>query len=269
METSRPSRSSSPLIDGFRVQRRVVWALIMRELLTRYGRNNVGFLWLFIEPMAFVGAITLIWTATRGIHNSSIPIVAFALTGYSSILLWRKIPGRCIGAIESNSTLLHHRFVKVLDIFIARILLEQGAVTASFVILGMILWLAGWLLPPEDVLKVIFAWLLLAWFGAGLALTLSSLAYRWEVIAKFWSPFALILFPMSGAAFMVDAMPVKARELLLYIPMLHAVELMREGYFGSHITAHYDLSYLSIWNMALSLFGLSQTRRIGTDEIKL
>ena len=65
------------------INRRVIGALLMREMLTRYGRNNIGFLWLFVEPMLFTLVITAFWTATRSIHGSAIPIVAFALTGYS------------------------------------------------------------------------------------------------------------------------------------------------------------------------------------------
>lgn len=266
MQTSEPRELQRHVPGPFATQRRIIWSLILREMLTRYGRNNVGFLWLFLEPMIFVGIITALWSATRSIHNSSIPIVAFALTGYSSVLLWRALPSRCMGAIEANKTLLHHRLVKVLDIFIARILLEQGAVTTSFVMLGLLMCLVGWMQAPEDVLQVCSGWLQLAWFGAGLALTLASLAQRWEVISKFWTPFSIILFPISGAAFMVDALPQKARELALYLPMIHGVEYIREGFFGTQIQAHYDLLYLLTWNLGLSFFGLSQVRRIASGE---
>lgn len=37
-------------VDAFAVQARVIRALVARELLTRYGRNNIGFLWVFVEP---------------------------------------------------------------------------------------------------------------------------------------------------------------------------------------------------------------------------
>src|SRR5687768_17132883 len=80
--------------SGWTISRRVIGALLLRELLTRYGRNNIGFLWLFVEPMIFTLIITALWSATRTIHGSSIPIVAFAVTGYSSLLLWRNMPGR-------------------------------------------------------------------------------------------------------------------------------------------------------------------------------
>lgn len=258
--------SQTSLSTALSIQWRVIWAMILREMLTRYGRNNIGVLWLFVEPMLFVAVITGIWSATRSIHNSDIPIAAFALTGYSSMLLWRTLPGRCMGAAETNKTLLHHRYVKVLDIFIARIILEQGAVTTSFAILGMVMAMLGWLDPPEDLLQLFAGWLLLAWFGASLALTLAGLAARWEVIQKFWSPFSVILFPFSGAAFLVDALPEKARTVILYLPMVHGVEFIREGFFGTRMVAHYDLFYLFVWNMSLTLFGLAQVRRIGTDQ---
>ena len=109
MLNNEPARSTGALLheSGWTIGRRVIGALLLRELLTRYGRNNIGFLWLFVEPMLFVLIITAVWSATRSIHGSVIPIVAFALTGYSSMLLWRGMPGRCIGALRSNMPLLY------------------------------------------------------------------------------------------------------------------------------------------------------------------
>lgn len=248
------------------VQRRVLAALLLREMLTRYGRNNIGFLWLFVEPMLFTIVITALWTATRNIHGSDIPIVAFALTGYSSILMWRNMPGRCIGALTSNRSLLYHRQVKILDVYWARIILELISASASFIILGIALWSVDWLLPPEDVLQVVAGWLLLAWFGAGLALTLAGLSERIDVVEKLWPPTSYLMFPLSGAAFIADALPEKARDVILYLPMIHAVEFIREGYFGSLMRAHYDLSYLVLWNLGLTLVGLSLVRLIGVEK---
>src|SRR5947209_20526545 len=102
--------------SSWTINRRVIGALLLREMLTRYGRNNIGFLWLFFEPMLFVTVISIFWSATRSVHGSSIPIIAFALTGYSSLLMWRNMPGRCAGALRSNKTLLFHRQVTVLDV---------------------------------------------------------------------------------------------------------------------------------------------------------
>lgn len=250
---------------ALKVQRRVVVALILREIVTRYGRSNIGFLWLFVEPMLFTLAITALWTATRTVHGSDLPIVAFALTGYAAMLLWRSMPGRCMGAVESNRSLLFHRQVRILDVYISRILLEFAATSSSFVLLGIAFWACGWLLPPEDVLEVVGGWLLLAWFGMGLGFALGGLSEKVDLIQKFWPPFSYLLFPLSGAAFIADALPPSARELVLWLPMLNCVEIIREGYFGTKMTAHYYLDYVLIFNLLLTITGLSLVRQIGMN----
>ena len=263
-----PPGMEAGLRGALRVQLRVIWALLLREMLTRYGRKNIGFLWLFVEPMLFTVMITVLWTATRTIHGSDIPITAFALTGYSATLMWRNLPSRCIGAALSNAPLMHHRQVKIIDVYAARILLDQGAVTTSFVLLALTFWVYGWLLPPEDVVQVLVGWLLMAWFGTGLALTLAGLAERLEVIEKLWPPLAYILFPFSGAAFIADALPEKVRGIMLWLPMLNGTEFIRDGFFGSHFVAHYSLGYLIVCNMVLTLFGLSQVRLVGKSRLE-
>jgi ABC-2 type transport system permease protein/capsular polysaccharide transport system permease protein len=247
------------------VNQRVVGALLMREMLTRYGRNNIGFLWLFVEPMLFTLLLTAFWSATRTIHGSNIPIVAFALTGYSSLLLWRNSPNRCIDAVRNNMSLLFHRQVRIIDIYTARILLEIMAASTSFIALGIIYYAFDWLAPPEDALQVLEGWALLGWFGAALALTIGGLSEKFDVVGKLWPPFAFLLFPLSGVAYIADALPPNIREIMLWLPMLNALEYLREGWFGSLMRAHYSIPYVIVFNLILSFIGLSLARQAGLD----
>jgi capsular polysaccharide transport system permease protein len=246
---------------SWQIQRRVIGALLMREILTRYGRHNIGFLWLFVEPMLFTLGVTALWTATRTVHGSDLPIVAFAITGYSSVLLWRNMPFRCIGAIEPNLSLMYHRNVRPLDIYASRLLLEAAGASMSFVFLVVFFNFVGWVEMPEDVLHVVGGWLMLTWFGCSLAMLLGALSETNELIEKLWHPASYLLFPLSGAAFIVDALPVRAQEIVLLLPMVHGVEMVREGYFGSDINAHYDWAYMALCNLGLMFFGLLQERR--------
>lgn len=249
------------------IQRRVIWALVLREMLTRYGRHNIGFLWLFVEPMLFTLGVTALWTATQSVHGSNLPIVAFAITGYSSVLLWRNMPFRCIGALAPNLSLLYHRNVRPIDIYIARLLLEAAGVTMSFVFLTLFFGFIGWLKMPEDTLQIAAAWAMLAWFGVGLALFLGALSETSEIIEKLWHPMSYILFPLSGAAFLVDALPKPAQDVVLWLPMVHGIEYLREGYFGSQITAHYDLGYMALCNTVLTILGLAQIAKISRTVV--
>jgi ABC-2 type transport system permease protein/capsular polysaccharide transport system permease protein len=250
------------LRTSWAIQRRVVWALVLREILTRFGRHNIGFLWLFVEPMMFTLGVTALWTATKSVHGSNLPIVAFAVTGYSSVLLWRNMPGRCIGSIEPNLSLMYHRNVRVVDILLARLILEAGGATISFIVLTLVFSSIGWMELPEDVLTVVFGWFMLAWFGMSLALFLGALAERSELVEKLWHPTAYLLFPLSGAAFLVDILPKQAQDLILYLPMVNGVEYVREGFFGSRIVAHYDMAYMALCCTVLTLLAFAEIRKI-------
>lgn len=257
-----PHIKNPAFVDSWRAQRRVLGALLMREILTRYGRHNIGFLWLFVEPMIFTLGVTALWTATKSVHGSNLPIVAFALTGYSSVLLWRNMPGRCIGALWSNLSLMYHRNIRVLDIYLARVMLEFGGATISFTTLSIFFVSIGWLKPPEDLLEVMGGWLILAWFGSALAVFLGALSHQSELVEKLWHPASYLIFPLSGAAFMVDALPEIAQHYILYLPMVHGVEIVREGYFGTEARAHYDLSYVLPLCLLLSIAALLQVRHV-------
>lgn len=248
----------APISRSAVIQGRVIYALLMREILTRYGRHNIGFLWLFVEPMLFTTGVTILWTLAKSAHGSSLPIVAFALTGYSSVLLWRNMPARCIGAIEPNLALMYHRNVRAIDVFMARLVLEGGGATISFVTLSLFYIYIGWLEPPDDVLLVIGGWLLIAWFGAALGMFLGAVSERSELVERLWHPVSYIMFPLSGAAFMVDSLPPAVQKYALYIPMVNGVEIVREGYFGDQIRAHYDLSYLVVCCVVLSVLAMAQ-----------
>lgn len=253
---------SASLWGSFRIQLRVIGALLMREILTRYGRHNIGFLWLFVEPMIFTMLIAVVWSTIRMRHFDNISIVAFAVTGYTTVLLWRNMPSRCLTAVEPNRSLMFHRPVKMLDVYLSRILLEGVGGTMAFIFLIFLFVLAGQMHFPVDPLQVTIGWFMLAWFGLGLALTIGALSELSPLVEKIWQPISYISFIFSGAIFLVDMLPPATQRMILWLPMVHGVEYLREGYFGPVVKFHYDLFYMSMWNLALTLIGLSQVRHI-------
>jgi capsular polysaccharide transport system permease protein len=251
------------LSRSFAIQRRVIWALMMREVITRFGRENLGVLWLIGEPMIFTLGVTALWAAAGLNHGSSLPITAFAVTGYSSVLMWRNTVTRCTSGIQQNRNLLYHRHVHVMDVFWTRILVEMGGATASFIVLLTFFIGIEWIELPDDPGKVVVGWLMLAWFGAAISLTMGAASAHSELVERLWHPVSYLLFPLSGAAFMVDWLPSAGREVVLLLPMVHGVEILREGYFGSVVRTHYDLGYMAMCNLVLSALGLLLVRDAG------
>lgn len=257
----QPNRQNS-LHNSLKIQLRVIGALLMREIITRYGRHNMGFLWLFLEPMMFTLGIALLWYHLRGnnIHGSNISIVAFAITGYSTILAWRNSVNRCINAIGSNSSLLHHHNVRVIDLFAARITLEVAGATISMILLLSIFIALGIIKPPHDMLTFVLAWVLLIWFSSGLAMVVGSLCNKSEIITRIWHTFTYILFGLSGAVFMVAWLPPDVQGIVLWVPMVHLTEMLRHGYFGGAIKTYEAPIYITLINSWLTLVGLALLR---------
>ena len=250
----------TPFIKSLRMQLRVIGALLMREIITRYGRDNLGFLWLFVEPMLFTLGVTALWSNAGLERRTSLPIVAFAVTGYSAVLLWRNCASRCCAAIPPNKGLLYHRNVRVLDLIVTRIVLEVAGATISFTVLSTFWISIGWMEPPVDLLRVLYAWFFLIWLGTAMGLVLGGLTGYSEVYERLWHPTAYLLFPMSGAVFMVEWLPPKLQHIVLLLPMVHGTEMLRDGFFGHVVHTHYDVRYLALICLGLTLVGLVLVR---------
>lgn len=255
--------AETPLARSLAIQLRVIHALFLREVITRFGRHGLGVLWLMLEPMLFTLGVAGLWYLAKLHTVSNIPIIAFAITGYSSVLLWRNVSNRCVKAIEPNLALMYHRNVKVLDIFVARFLLEFVGASASIVVLTFFFAGIGVMQWPYDIPIILAGWLLLAWFAFALGLIVGAYSERSELIERVWHVVTYLLFPLSGAMYMVDWLPKTAQDAVLWLPMVHGVEMIRHGYFGGVIPTHESPAYFATANLVMTLFGLALTREAG------
>jgi capsular polysaccharide transport system permease protein len=113
--------------------------------------------------------------------------------------------------------------------------------------------------PPANLTDTLLAWLQLIWLSTALGIFVGAISERSEVFERVWHTVTYLIFPLSGAVFMVEWLPSTARQYVLIIPMVHAVELVRGGYFGNHVIGHGSHSYLAAVNLSLTLIGLVLT----------
>lgn len=85
--------------DQLRIQVRVIWALVMREMITRFGREGLGVLWIMAEPAMFVIGVMVIFSHTETTTRYS--VAEYLAVSYPTLLLWRNTTGRVMKAIES------------------------------------------------------------------------------------------------------------------------------------------------------------------------
>lgn len=260
--------ASAPLlVDCGRQQLRVIGALIIREMHTRFGRRRFGYLMLFLEPMLFAGMIAIIHGNAAGGDDLRSTFEFFSI-GYVMFFLYRGLINRASGTIGSNRGLLYHRQVTLPDLFFSRHLIEGIAccgVMTVFTIIGIALGSA----VPDSPIKMLCALVLMLLLGQGIALVVGAVTAEWEGIDRFVHASSYLMLPFSGMFFMVEWLPEWSQQALLWVPTVHCFELLREGQFGDRVHAMYDLTYLGGWILVPHLLGLAGLRiarqRIGLE----
>lgn len=249
-------------LKGARVQIRVIQALTSRELMTRFGRENIGFLWIMMEPLLFAGLVGIVWTILRGSEVYGLGLIAFVITGYIPLTFLRHAFGRSASIFIANSALLYHRQVKVLDFILVRVLIEATGAMMALVFAGITLGFLGYFPIPADVASLVAGWAIYVFFGLAICTILAPLSELSEVVEKLVPITVYISIPFSGAFNLASWLPPGLRDALMWSPLVSGMELMRYGVFGSAVTPYYDLPKALGVSLVCLLVGLILCRRV-------
>lgn len=261
MKTLQQPQSLTALLAE---QSRVIGALMLREIYTRFGRDNIGFLWIIVEPAMFCLGVVALWNVIKHSGHEEAAVTPFVITGYMPLLLFRHITGKLMRCMQANGSLLYHRQIKILSLYVARILVEFLGTSAAFVVVLFGFYMVGLADPPEDFSLMIAGWLLYAWFSCAFSMVIGAIAERSEVIEKIWSPISYLSIPVSGTFYMLYWIPDSFRSILEWFPQVNGVEMIRGGYYGSGIPTFYHpiyMIYICAIASVIGLYLLSTARR--------
>ena len=249
--------SSHRYSQQFALQARVVWALTMREIITRFGREGLGAFWLIAEPAMFIVGVMVIFSQIDS--SSTYSVAEYLAVSYPTILLWRNGTSRVTKAIEINRALLHHQPIRPIDIIYSRILLEFSSGSASFIVMYLLFIQLGICHWPADVLTMTLGYFLIIWFSFAFVLIMAALAELSETVERVSHVILYLMLPFSGVFLPLYALPAKFRELLLYFPLVDAVEYFHSGYYGARMPTYFHLDYAMFVILAMTLFGFALT----------
>lgn len=258
-ETHRPAPGDTN--PGFwhqlRIQRRVIWALTMRETITRFGREGLGTIWLVAEPAMFIVGVMVIFSHIES--HATYSIAEYLAVSYPTLLFWRNGTNRVTKAIEINRALLHHQPIRPMDIIYSRILLEFSGSAGAFFILYLVFVQLGICHWPADTLTMALGYILVIWFSFAFVLIMAALSELSETIERVSHIILYLMLPFSGVFIPLYAVPEKFRQILLYFPLVDAVESFHSGYYGSRMPTYYNLGYSMFVMLAMTLFGYALT----------
>lgn len=242
------------------IQLQVVHALFLREIKTRFGQHRLGYGWALLEPILWVGTFVALFSVLGRPAPPGVPMLAFLVTGIVPFGLFRNSSQHTLLAISSNRGLLFYSRVRPLDLVLARALLEATTQLVVFVILMGGAALFEGRLRIDDVLRTILGLALVAGLGSSLGLVFCGLTVLWPAAERLHGPLLRPLFWVSAIFYSVDTIPTPLRKVVLYNPVAHAIELVRDGWFPGYPSRGISMWFPAAWVLVLSFFGLTLER---------
>lgn len=262
-ENTVPAHSGiARFFDQLSVQMTVIGALLMREIHTRYGRDNIGYLWVVGEPLLLASIIGLAHTQGGDNYTSDIKPMPYGVFGYTVYIIFRGTFNRASGALEANMPLLFHRMVTIFDIMVAKALIEVIGVFSALLLLFGVMIALGYADFPARPLQTLFAVGLMAWISFGLSLLVAGYTFDSPFLEKFVHPFSYFMVVLCGAFWQISWLPQPYREWMTWNPMVLIFEIGRYGLFDSYEATYYYPGYVIGVCAFFTYWGLIAIRRV-------
>lgn len=248
------------MLEALRIQGRVILALMLREVRTRFDRHMFGYLWALAEPLLHVGAFMLLFAFLQRVVALGESVEMFLATGFATYFGFKGVVGRTEGAYRSNEALLTFPPVKIIDVFISRSLLELATwILVSCILIGGLIAF-GFGPAPRSILMMMSAIMLLFMIGFGLGTFLGILNEFLPAAANVIRFPMRVLYLASGVFYLPEMMLPSIRDVIVWNPVLHGITLFRMGYYEYYDSSTFDLNYLIGWSVCCVFLGLVSER---------
>lgn len=253
---------------AWQIQRDVIHALLVREMKTRFGKWRLGYAWVLLEPAMHILVLAAVFSFMGREFYPGIPTVLFMLGGIAPFLFFSHSFGKSLAAVESNRGLFNYRQLRPFDAVVARVLLEFVIYLFGMVaLLGILAWF-GISATFNDFLLLVAVNILYLCFCLGLSLALCVAGAKYPEAAKFGPLIQRPLYFMSGVFFSLEQIPEQYHPYLVWNPLLHMVELTREGLFASYHGMFANLPYFAFCALGMLGFGLLVYRSQWRDLVR-
>ena len=251
-----------------KAQWRILLALMLRDIKTRFGGTELGFVIAIAWPLTHILVLLVINSQlNRAVPYGDNAAVWFA-TGVIPFMAFSYM-SRFIGfGIIMNRNLLTFPVVKVTDVLFARAIVEVLSAGLVILILFTVFLVMGIDFMPRDIVQASLALFAMMFLGLGFGVVVAIIAGTFPLFATVYALTMIIIWMSSGIMFVPDALPEVARNALSYLPWVQGVEWMRSAYYDGYGSTFLDRPYLIAFAAVALFIGLS-LERIARGKILL
>jgi capsular polysaccharide transport system permease protein len=251
------------LAGAAQTQLRVLHALMLRGIRSRYFGNGFGFLFgSVLWPLGHMVLLLVLYAVTGRVVPVGDSAPLFFATGLVPYMAFSYISRWTMLGMLLDRALLSYPVVKILDLLFARVLVETLAAFLTTVSLILVLVVMHADPMPRDFVQAAYAFGAALFFGAGMGILNGIIAMAFRAWFTGYTVILIGTYMSSGIMFVPDALPETPRYLLSFSPVVQAVEWMRSAYYPGYGETVLDKPYLLAWGVVTIFGGLLLERLI-------
>ncbi len=251
------------------IQLRVLFALIMREMVTRYGRSAGGYIWAIVEPIFIIALLSVVFAQIGRYPPLGSNFIFFFATGYLPFHMYKDISGSVSMAVASNRALLNFPRITMFDLIIARFILQfLTSITVFFVIIFGIIQIFD-ISTQLRILPIMSSIIMAALLGVGIGAlncVLFAFSPTWKLV------FNIInrpLFIISGTIRIYEELSRETQDILWWNPLVHITAIMRRGFYAEYHAAFVSPMYVLFVSLLSLMLGILLLRVLRTQVMEI
>lgn len=244
---------------------RTIVALMLREMATTYGRSPGGYLWAIVEPALALAVLTLLFSLVLKSPSLGNSFPLFYASAYLPFTLFNDVANTMARSIRFSRPLLNYPAVTFIDALIARFLLT----TMTHLVVGLVILTAILVLMDTHTLlnvpRILEGVALAALLGLSVGVLNCYLMTAIPIWETAWSIATRPLFLMSGIFYIYEGLPLMAREILWWNPLMHITGITRTGVYSTYQADYTSVLYVLTVSGITLLTGLLLLYRYNRD----
>lgn len=266
-----PARAQPPKAAKMRsfASLRVVFALILREMSSSYGRSPGGYIWAILEPAAGIALLSFVFAAAFRGPPLGISFPMFYASGMLPFLMFMDIHTKLAQSLNYSKQLLAYPSVTFIDALVARFVLNLlTQLMVGYVIFAVLLLAFDHRTTP-NLPEIILAYSYTALLALGFGCFNCYLFIRVPIWQQAWSIMTRPLFILSGIFLLFDSIPEPYSDWLWWNPLVHVVGMMRAAFYPTYDASYANPTYLVLVSLTLLAMGILLLRKSYRDLLQL
>lgn len=222
--------------------------MMLREMVTTYGRSPGGYLWAILEPVAAIALLSIAFSLAFAQPSLGTSFPLFYATAYLPYMLFHDVGNKVATSLKFSKPLMAYPAVTYVDAILARFILNTLTHLMVFAIVMSTIMFTLDTRAVVDLPAVLNALAMAAALGLGIGTLNCYLMLAFPAWERLWLILTRPLFILSGVFFLFEDVPAQFQTVLWFNPLYHITGAMRDAFYAT-----YDANYVT----PLYVYGVS------------